>query len=132
MQYRIYWKYTDGGRYATKAEMSNMLLRFDGQVVEVEWHEQDERCCFDQGITDRVIVELWTGKPDKNGDKIYKGDLFQTTVGTVFVVDWESISSSWVAREALDEEVIRELGSFLDLEIKRIGTIHDDENRSEL
>jgi len=71
MEYRIWWKEKDGGRYATERELQFIYIEASGTVDRFEWHGDWYNFA---DITDQVVVEFETYKKDSKRKLIFEGD----------------------------------------------------------
>ena len=120
-QYRIYWKEKDGGRYFTDRELRFVFLSPSGRV----WLREGVLPAFD--ITDQVVVEMWTGKEDKNGKKIYTDDNLAFDSGTLLSVRWDNDKGGWY----LGDEDIEGMDVYDYKRCVVIGTVHDEQEADE-
>ena len=58
----------------------------DGGTLDTQWLQNDADCV---GGKDRFILEEWTGLLDKEGVKIYEGDVVRHRGGDTWVVEFE-------------------------------------------
>lgn len=81
---------------------------------------------FDSYIEFEVIPETvgqYTGLPDKNGKKIFEGDIVKAPDGEIFKIEWHSVALSWILRNKKSSclAYLRYLDMF-----EIIGNIHDN------
>ena len=124
MQYRIYWKTRDGGRYATKDELSDIYLTPVGKVKLIEIHGS---IAYRNDITDQVVVEMWTGETDVLGIKIFHHDKIEVLeAGNLICIGevcWEN--GAWQLEDGC---TLYDLSNYT---LQIVGTVHDGDKEAE-
>ncbi len=92
-------------------------LRHDGHLL---FNKRGALLC---NVTDRYVVEFWTGDIDIEGVEIYDGDLYKDAQGIISRVWWTV--SGWDLREARCSLYYHNVCE--KTRGKIIGTIHDAE-----
>ena len=120
-------------------KMREILFRAKGQTSD-KWYEGlltrlDQSIChikdnrLNEWICDSKTVCQYTGLTDKNGRKIFEGDIFQANDSEClqkYAVVWNEESLEWTADCVGDLEGMLSLSEFEKEEIDVIGNIFDN------
>ena len=95
---------------------------FDGNLMTM--HIQDIEEPYDDNLIDDETVGQFTGLTDKNGTKIFEGDIIRDADGDVMIVKWLTEGATFVLEPKPYVSV--HFYSTLPSEIEVIGNIHDN------
>ena len=95
---------------------------FDGNLMTM--HIQDIEEPYDDNLIDDETAGQFTGLTDKNGTKIFEGDIIRDADGDVMIVKWLTEGATFVLEPKPYVSV--HFYSTLPSEIEVIGNIHDN------
>lgn len=77
-------------------------------------------------IDECIEIELWTGIRDKNGKKIYEGDIIRAISGALFIVGIDEDIKNWIVTNTLCQDINSQALMQLIDHTEVVGNIHEN------
>ena len=91
-----------------------------------QFFNRDKGDCGGFNTTENAEIELWTGIRDKNGTKIYEGDIIRAISGALFIVGIDEDIKNWIVTNTLCQGINSQALMQLIDHTEVVGNIHEN------